>query len=214
MLLWVLGLGLGLLIIFWYYSSAELFDTGDLPYQYLWVPDVLTPEECLQLIRDAEPRFQRSTVNSKDAEVTDIRTSQTAWIKSSDHPVARKLVLKAAQMTGVLDPDKFEDVQVARYLPGQEYRPHYDACVSEKHCPKGAQRLHRRATLLTYLTDDFEGGETAFPKLDHKVRPFKGSAIFFYNTNPDVTQEIPESLHGGLPVRRGTKYIATVWVHA
>ena len=195
--------------------KTELFSSsGELPYQVAWVPDVLTPEDCLQLIRDAEPRFQRSTVNSKDAKITDIRTSQTAWIRASENPVARKLVLKASQMTGVLDPGKFEDVQVARYLPGQEYRPHYDACVSEKHCPEGAQRLHRRATFLTYLSDDFEGGETAFPKLDYKVRPVRGSAILFYNTNPGMTEEISESLHGGLPVRRGTKYIATVWVNA
>jgi prolyl 4-hydroxylase len=189
-------------------------DESMLPYQTLWVPDVLTPEECIGMIRAAEPRLQRSTVNSNDKKVTNVRTSQTAWIKMSESPVARKLVLKAAQLTGVLDPSKYEDVQVARYLPGQEYRPHYDACISKKFCKSGAKKLRRRATLLTYLTDDLEGGETAFPKLDQKVRPVKGSAILFYNTNPEVTEEIEESLHGGLPVLQGTKYIATVWVNA
>jgi len=194
------------------FTLSEMFES--LPYQTLWVPDVLTPEECAAIIQEAEPRFQRSTVNSKDGKVTDVRTSQTAWIKMAESPVAKKLVLKAAQLTGVLNTKNYEDVQVARYLPGQEYRPHYDACISNKFCKSGAKKLRRRATLLTYLTDDFEGGETAFPKLDQKVRPIKGSAILFYNTNSKVTEEIPESLHGGLPVRRGTKYIATVWVNA
>jgi prolyl 4-hydroxylase len=66
------------------------------------------------------------------------------------------------------------------------------------------------ATLIIYLNDDFSGGETTFDFLNIKVKPEKGSALFFnydYNTNIKT-----KSKHGGLPVLEGTKYIITCWI--
>ena len=59
-----------------------------------------------------------------------------------------------------------------------------------------------------------EGGETWFNKLDLKVKPEKGSAILW----PSVLNEDPfkidqRTTHAALPVIKGEKYSANVWVH-
>lgn len=88
----------------------------------------------------------------------------------------------------------------------------------------------RFLTLLVYLNDqesEDSGGETAFPKTsseslglssDDKTKGFKvhagkGSAILFYNQLADGNGDYL-SLHSGLPVRKGCKWAANIWVSA
>lgn len=85
------------------------------------------------------------------------------------------------------------------------------------------------ATVLVYLTDVEEGGETIFPYegrfgLEHQAtvdykscdvgfryKPRAGDALLFYSMYPNNTLD-KHSLHGGCPVIKGTKYVATKWV--
>ena len=106
-----------------------------------------------------------------------------------------------------------EQLQVVRYGAGQEYRPHLDACVEG--CDRVNQpRINRRATLLVYLTDDFEAGSTHFPAIGTRVRPRRGDGVLFYNTDADTGGELPDSLHAGEPVTAGTKWVANCWVRS
>jgi prolyl 4-hydroxylase len=77
----------------------------------------------------------------------------------------------------------------------------------------------RFATVLFYLNDDMEGGETAFPRWLHaeatgdalKVKPQRGKAILFYNMLPDGNYD-ERSQHAALPVSKGEKYLTNLWV--
>jgi hypothetical protein len=83
--------------------------------------------------------------------------------------------------------------QLVRYSPGGHYRAHSDV---------GRRTRDRYYTVLCYLNDDFEGGSTQFPALDHSVKPQSGKAILF-----------PSSyLHCGEPVASGEKYILVSWI--
>lgn len=69
----------------------------------------------------------------------------------------------------------------------------------------------RFATILFYLNDDMEGGETSFPRWLNaetsqalKVKPERGKAILFYNMLPDGNYD-ERSQHAALPVRKGEK---------
>jgi prolyl 4-hydroxylase len=185
-----------------------------MPYEPVAVADVLTSEECARLIENAAPRLARS--KTMGDVVSAIRTSEQAWIDASDPTVgdvARKVRARAAQLTGVFRPDLFEQLQVVRYGAGQEYRPHLDACVEG--CDRVNQpRINRRATLLVYLTDDFEAGSTHFPAIGTRVRPRRGDGVLFYNTDADTGGELPDSLHAGEPVTAGTKWVANCWVRS
>ena len=183
-----------------------------LPYEPASVVGVLTVAECVRLIEHATPRLARSkTIGDV---VSDTRTSEQAWVDASEPSagdIVRKVRARAAQLTGVFRPDLFEQVQVVRYGAGQEYRPHLDACVEG--CDRANKpRINRRATLLVYLTDDFEAGATHFAAIGTRVRPKRGDGVLFYNTDADTGAELAASLHAGEPVASGTKWVANCWV--
>lgn len=103
-----------------------------------------------------------------------------------------------------------EGIQVLKYDVGQQYKPHYDYFVPSQPgsavCTKnGGQRV---ATLIMYLSTPEEGGFTEFPNLNLRFPARAGSAVFF--SYPDATKT--DTLHGGTPVLKGSKYIATKWL--
>jgi prolyl 4-hydroxylase len=67
--------------------------------------------------------------------------------------------------------------------------------------------------VLVYLSDDYEGGETSFPHTGLSFRGRAGDALLFRNAGADGRPD-PLSLHAGLPVTRGTKYLASRWIRA
>lgn len=68
----------------------------------------------------------------------------------------------------------------------------------------------RYATILVYLNDDFTGGETIFPKLNIKIKPKIGKVLIFYSLD-SKENTILDSLHGGLPITSGVKWICNKW---
>ena len=98
-----------------------------------------------------------------------------------------------------------EPLQVLRYNPGGEYRSHVDALPATDN--------QRVATALVSLNDGYDGGETSFERLGISFRGRPGDAIVFRNVAPDGTAD-PLTQHAGLPVTRGTKYIASRWIRA
>ena len=177
------------------------------------IQNIITPDECKYIIRQAEPRFARSTVVS-NAPVDSTRTSDTAWVPRED-PVVRKVLEKAMQLTGKPF-ENCEDLQVVRYRPGTYYRAHHDSCCDDTDSCKDFERQggQRVGTLLLYLNDDFTDGHTQFPKFNNglKIKADPGSAIFFRPLGTDDQRCHPKALHAGLPISPGTKYVCNIWV--
>ena len=65
-------------------------------------------------------------------------------------------------------------------------------------------------TVLLYLCDVEEGGETKFPLKNTQVTPKKGRAVLFKSTHPDGALD-PKSLHGSNPVIKGEKWACNKW---
>jgi len=106
-----------------------------------------------------------------------------------------------------------EATNVLHYDPGQEFQPHFDFIDPNE--PRFAHEVHvagqRVLTALIYLNDDFEGGETEFPRLDWRFKGATGDALVFWNVAPNGALE-QNSLHAGLPPTRGEKWIYSKWV--
>lgn len=174
----------------------------------------LTHEECDYLIARAEPSLQRSTVvdyNSEQSKVDEARTSRGTFIHDND-PIIRNIERKIALITQ-MPLENGESLQILHYSLNAEYKPHFDYFDQETtggstHFNRGGQRV---ATILMYLNTPEEGGETIFPTADIKVKPVKGNAVLFYNCKPDGSTD-DRSLHGGAPVLKGEKWLATKWL--
>ena len=189
--------------------NAEYFSGGE--YTLHQYPDVLRADECKQLIESSEGKGSRSTVMGENG-TSDVRTSTTTWMTKDNAgdawPIVEKIRHFAAKVTGIDDFTRYEDLQLVKYLPGQLYKSHFDSAVE---LSDSDDKLHRVATFIVYLNDDFTGGETAFPKLDQKITPRQGHGALFYNLNPEGTEEAM-SLHESIPVRTGVKYAVQLWI--
>ena len=167
----------------------------------------LTPDECAYLIRAAQPAFVPAPVGHiagiGQQIVQQIRTCDAAgfpWV--AENPVVNAINRRIAAASGT-DADWGEPLQILRYRPGQEFKPHRD-CTEDV----ANQRVF---TMLIYLNGDYVGGETLFLKTNLKIRGEAGDALLFRNSddqgNPDM-----DTLHAGLPVLSGEKYLASRWI--
>ena len=166
---------------------------------------VFSIAECSYLIGATETRFEPSMVYNKARELVrdTIRTSDGAaihWL--IEDPAIHAFNRRIAALTGTSF-DQGEALQVLRYAPGQEYRPHFDFV-------DGAQN-QRLWTALVYLNQDYRGGETAFVRTGTEVRGNAGDVLVFRNALEDGSAD-PLAEHAGLPVTSGSKYLATRWV--
>jgi prolyl 4-hydroxylase len=151
-------------------------------------------------------------ISAEAREVHQGRTSHSAMLRATGDPVLNAVYQRASHLLGM--PEAYlEYGQCVSYTKGQEYQPHFDT-LDEK-SPLGKETIarygQRAITLLVYLNDDFEGGETYFPNLDCKVSPKKGTAVVFHLLDKDYRVD-PYALHAGLPVFSGRKYAFNLWV--
>lgn len=184
------------------------------------------------------------------------RVSQQTWLqlRGSEDPVLRHLQERVAELTELPREilEHSEDLQVVQYGVKGHYHAHYDSSVDDNTtmtCCRKAKNLTkcslcRFLTILYYLNDVPQGGETAFPVADESnfnktmfdesdlsnlsshchdanlvIRPRRGKAIMWYNhmiSNETglLGKQDEYSLHGGCDVLEGQKWIANNWIYA
>lgn len=154
--------------------------------------------------------FNRSKVSLSDevssdygGEVSVYRTSDTAKIIDFSELDGLEGLYSKISAHLQIPLEHMERFQCVRYTPRTFFSPHFDTGPEFKN--------PRRHTIIIYLNDDFTEGETCFPELRLKIRPVKGRAVIFDNLAADQENINPLSLHAGLPVREGIKYICTIW---
>jgi prolyl 4-hydroxylase len=177
--------------------------------------NVLTYDECDEVIRRSIDKLQRSTtVDPGTGQHTVIRdrTSEGTYFATGADPFITKLDRRIAELMGQ-PVEHGEGLQIMHYREGGEYRPHFDFFALEQagshvHLRTGGQRV---ATLIMYLNDVEAGGGTSFPKLGLEIKPKKGSAVYFEYAN-SLGQLDELTLHAGEPVLQGEKWIMTKWM--
>jgi prolyl 4-hydroxylase len=167
---------------------------------------LFTEAECDFLIAAAQPMLQPSKVvdPATGALVANpVRTSDAApFPLSAEGPAIHALCRRLALASGT-DVKQGEPLQVLRYAPGQEYRPHFDSIDRADN-----QRI---LTFLVYLNDGYEGGETRFMQSGLTVKGNKGDGLLFRNASDDGRRDL-NSQHAGLAVTAGEKFIASRWI--
>ena len=174
---------------------------------------LMTEAECDELVAQARQRLARSetvVTTTGASEVNVARTSEGMFFGRAENPICARVEERIAKLLN-WPLDNGEGLQILRYQPGAEYKPHYDYFdPAQPGTPtilkRGGQRV---GTLVVYLNSPKRGGATTFPDVHLEVAPVKGNAVFFSYDRP---HPMTRTLHGGAPVLEGEKWVATKWM--
>jgi prolyl 4-hydroxylase len=173
------------------------------------VRDFLDPETCAQVIERIDQRRRPSEI-ADDIGIANYRTSETCDLDWHD-PLVSAVDRKISLLLG-LPLAASEPLQGQRYAPGQEFKAHTDTFE-----PGGydfyvhtAGTGQRTWTAMIYLNEPEDGGATRFKTIGKTVQPELGKLLTWNNLLPDGRPN-PATMHQGMKVRRGVKYIITKW---
>jgi prolyl 4-hydroxylase len=169
---------------------------------------LLTAAECAYLIAEAAPLLT-------PARIVDVATGEEkndpirvadgcGFTRPLENPAVHALNRRLAAASGTAV-EQGEPLQILRYREGGEYKPHFDSI------PGAANP--RALTLLIWLNEDYEGGETWFNTPQLALKGQAGDAVLFRNAGVDGHRD-PLSAHAGLPVTAGEKMLASKWIRA
>jgi prolyl 4-hydroxylase len=188
-------------------AGVQRVPTRDL--ELFMIRDFLEPATCAAMIERIDARRRPSEI-ADDVGIANFRTSETCDLDWHD-PVVADVDRRISELLG-LPLSASEPLQGQRYAPGQEFKPHTDTFE-----PGGydflvhtADRGQRTWTAMVYLNQPQEGGATRFKTIGKTVRPETGKLVAWNNLFPDGRPN-PATLHQGMKVRSGTKYVLTKW---
>lgn len=175
----------------------------------------LSDAECDALVKLSQAKIQDSTV--VDPETGEFvkhpeRISRGTYFDHQSNSIVIEIENRISKLFG-FPVNQQEAIQILNYAVGGEYRPHYDYFPPDEagSQPAIAHAGQRLATLVMYLNTPIEGGGTDLPNLGPTITAKKGFALYFENINPQG-RPYTETLHAGLPVLAGEKWIATKWL--
>lgn len=177
--------------------------------------DFLSEAECETLVMYSKAKMEDSTVidpvTGKFVKHPE-RTSRGTHFEHQSSDVVIAIENRITEVFGFATKQQ-EAIQILQYSLGGEYKAHFDFfspsdASSQALIAEAGQRL---ATLIMYLNTPKAGGSTDLPNLGLSIRAKKGSALYFENVSQQG--EVDErTLHAGMPVIAGEKWIATKWL--
>jgi hypothetical protein len=170
----------------------------DLTQPLVWTVDgALSPADCdgyIARMREGTPEI--APIIGKHGVEVDLAVRNNTRVMWDDPGEANALLGRVAaqvpeRLLGLSLVGANPRLRLYRYAAGEKHGAHWDTVVQFE---GGA---HSLLTLVFYLNDDFEGGETDFPELEKKIVPRRGSALLFQH----------RVLHIASQVSRGEKLV-------
>lgn len=180
------------------------------------IQDFATPAECEWAMERTRSRLKPATVFDPETggqRLDPVRDNSGTAFQLPDMDVVFEVLRARISAATRLPVPIFEPLQVLHYSVGQQFRPHHD--FLDPNVPEYAREIslhgQRIGTMLIYLNDGYEGGDTIFPKLGLRFHGERGDALFF--TNVDRTgQPDPLTTHAGTPPTAGEKWVVSQWI--
>jgi prolyl 4-hydroxylase len=167
-------------------------------------------EQSCEGLRGLIDLNRRPSTLTDDQGIANFRTSETCDLDSA-HPLVAAVQSRLSDLTGI-PLSHGEPLQGQHYAPGQEFKPHTDTfnpggADFYVHTADGGQRSW---TAMIYLNEPEAGGATRFKLIGKTIQPETGKLLLWNNLLPDGCPN-GATLHHGMKVRRGSKYILTQW---
>jgi prolyl 4-hydroxylase len=169
---------------------------------------------CDWLIRLGTPHLRVAEIFDTRGDLAqDVgRTNRSALLELAHTDAVLAFVRSRIAALASVPIKSLELSQVLHYEVGQEFRLHHDFFDPDNpaHAPEIA--IGQRAlTLLVYLNDGYQGGETVFPRLGRSFKGRKGDALLFWNVDEDGVPDW-RTLHAGSAPTRGEKWLFSQWI--
>ena len=177
---------------------------------------ILPPAVCAWIISRGQERLRPAKIYDAHANMPKpdaSRSNSVAEFTLADMDVVMFMVRERLAAAAGLPVTHMEPPQVLHYAVGQRFTPHYDFLdlAFEGHVHDLARQGQRIATVLVYLNEAFEGGETDFPLLQLRHRGGPGGALAFANVDA-AGQPDRRTLHAGLAPTSGEKWLLSQWI--
>ncbi|MGU3390917.1 prolyl hydroxylase family protein [Sphingomonas sp. M1A8_2b] len=171
--------------------------------------DFLPADLCATLIDRIDSVRRPSTISDSNGDAN-YRTSETGDLSALD-PAVIEVERRIAALTG-LDGRHGEPLQGQRYAVGQEFKGHTDyfeptGVDYDRYCGVVGNRTW---TVMIYLNRPEAGGATRFKAIDKVIQPETGKLLAWNNRRADGSLNAA-TLHQGMKVRSGVKYVITKW---
>ena len=190
-------------------TRANLFHVPATGLEIFIARSFLSEKECAGLI-DRIDRDLKPSGLLADSPDPEFRTSQTCELSPAD-PLVDFVDNKIAAFMG-MDPAFAETLQGQRYAVGQQFKPHPDFFYTDQPYWPAQEKSggQRTWTAMAFLNNVEAGGQTFFERAGVRITPKAGNLLMWNNL--DLAGE-PNmySLHQGMPVEAGVKYIVTKW---
>ena len=169
----------------------------------------LSEGQCAGLIERIDAVRRPSTIADSNGDAS-YRTSETGDLDPTD-PLVMEVEARIAAFTG-LDGRHGEPLQGQRYAVGQEFKAHTDyfeptGAEFQRYCGVAGNRTW---TVMVYLNAPEAGGATRFKAIDKIIHPEAGKLVAWNNRRGDHSPN-PATIHQGMKVRNGVKYVITKW---
>jgi prolyl 4-hydroxylase len=196
-------------VLLWQKPALSLLQRGP---HVRFARGVLSPFACWYLRTIAAPKLQPALVKDPRSGVSlrsPLRTNLTAPLGPDSADLAIRLIEHDIAQFAEADLQRAEPIAVLCYRVGEEYKPHRDYLhdAKELYIDRPGQRTR---TAFCYLNAVDVGGETEFLHWNQRISPEAGAVVVFDNVRADGQPE-PDSVHAGLAVQAGEKWLATLW---
>ena len=177
-----------------------------------WKWEKEIPDDIIEkIMKIGEGKWEEGITKSKEGSgdksvrKTDIIWNNDQWLYDLVWPYMTSANTSAGWNLNI---DSAESFQLGRYSKGGHYDYHTDGDGINPTDAPGNEFLHgktRKISMVLWLNEDFEGGEfemhPALSKVDGKIKPTKGTLIFFPSWH----------MHKVHPVTKGTRYSLVTW---
>ena len=176
------------------------------------VDGLLNPLQARYLIEFARPQLQPALVRDPRTGValrSPLRTNSATTIDAMTGNLSIRLIERIIAQCSGMALLRAESLGVLHYGVNEEYKPHRDYLHDPKLCGPGTPGQRVR-TIFCYLNEPELGGETEFLHWNQRFTPKLGRAVIFDNVRDGNVD--PDSVHAGLPILSGEKWLATLWI--
>jgi prolyl 4-hydroxylase len=171
----------------------------------LIIDDFISKDDCDQIILKYKDKVRKQSTISGSS--TNYRNS-SSLILDRDCPTLSQ-ISRNIKINLSSDINFFEKPQIHKYEKDQEYLDHYDARDIKQ---INEINFHqRRNTAIIYLNEDFYGGSTYFKQKNITIIPKQARLLIFENCFKGTDYIHPLSMHSGLKVTKGIKWILSLW---